>query len=53
MPHTEGTFFTGDLGTSSFVKNIIETYSGKISENLNEILTSLEKDSSQLILSQP
>ena len=39
MPHTEDTNFTGDFTISSFVKEIVETSSGKISEKLYEILT--------------
>ena len=53
MPHTEGNIFTDDLTTSSFIKDIIETSSRKIRANLNKMLTSFDKYSSQYFLSKP
>ena len=43
MPHIEETILTDNLATYSFVKEIIETYSGKMKEKLNEIFTSSDK----------
>ena len=45
--HTNDTVFTYDLTTSSLLKDIIETSSRKIRANVNEMLTSFDKDSSQ------
>ena len=53
MPHTEDTTSTDGLTTSSFLKDIIETSSRKIRPELNEILTSFDKDSSQSASPKP
>ena len=44
MTRYEDTIFADDLSTSSFLKDVITTSSRKISEKLNEILTSFDKD---------
>ena len=46
LDHYEENAFTCDLTTSSFIKKIIETSSGKLDKKLKETLTLFEKDSS-------
>ena len=47
LPHEEETTVIDESTTCSFVNDVIEISWGKLNENLNKILTSFEKDSTQ------
>ena len=53
MPYSNYTFFSDYLSTSSFLKDVIEKSSVETREKLIEMLTSLDKDSSQYFSLKP